>query len=145
MRAVLGIVVGVIVGVLAQTGADVVNNILYPVRISNMLDLEQVARAMEARPTAALALGAFSYFLGGLVGGLVGKLIWRHKAAAWIPAILLALMALIIAFNLPMPSWAMFATFAAPLIGGLIANHLVKDAQAAAEALDGEGSSVGNG
>ena len=39
----------------------------------------------------------------------------------------------------------MFATFAAPLIGGLIANHLVKDAQPPAAALDGEGSSVGNG
>lgn len=126
MRAVLGIIAGVVVGVLAQTGADVVNNILYPVSISNMMDLEQVARAMETRPTPALWLGAFSYFLGGLAGGLVGKLIWRHKAAAWTPAILLALMALTIAFNLPMPSWAMFASFAAPLLGGLIANHLVR-------------------
>jgi hypothetical protein len=128
MRAVLAIVVGIVVAFAAQTGADIVNNLLYPPPVADMFDLEQVARAMANRPAPALLLGALAYLIGALAGGIVGKLIWRHKAAAWTPAVVLALMALIIAFNLPMPGWAMFATLIAPLLGGLIANHLVKSA-----------------
>jgi hypothetical protein len=122
----LGIVIGVLAGLAAQTGMDLLANWLYPPIITDMWDRAQVAAAMAARPTNALLLGVAGYFLGGLIGGWVGKRIWRSAAAAWVPAGLLACMALVIAFGFPIPAWAMFATFAAPLIGGLIANHLVK-------------------
>lgn len=128
MRAVLAIILGIIVAIAVQSGADVVTSMIYPTSITNMWDRAQVAEALAARPPAALWIGVAGYFAGGLVGGFVGKLIWRRPVAAWVPAGLLALMALVLAFSYPIPTWAMFATFLAPLIGGLIANHLIRDA-----------------
>jgi hypothetical protein len=91
---------------------------------------------MSARPVNALLLSIAGYGLGGLLGGVAGKSIWRRPAAAWTPALVLAAMALIIAFGYPVPAWSMFASFVAPLIGGLIANHLVATAAAVAEPAD---------
>jgi len=131
MRAFLGIVLGMVVGLALQSAADVVTSLLYPTSITNMWDRAQVAEALAARPAAALWIGVAGYFVGGLGGGVVGKLIWRRALAAWLPAGLLALMALILAFSYPIPTWTMFATFIAPLLGGLLANHLIKAAPAA--------------
>ena len=128
MRAVLAIILGIVAGLVMQSAADVLANFLYPVSIADMWDRAQIAAVLAARPTNALLLGAAGYFLGGLVGGVVGKLIWRRPAAAWVPGALLACMALAIGFGFPVPTWAMFASFLAPLIGALIANHLVKTA-----------------
>jgi hypothetical protein len=127
MRAVVGIIGGTVAGFLTQIGVDVVTNLIYPAAISDMWDQRQVAEAMAARPQGALWMSVLSYLLGGLVGGLVGKAIWRRGMGAWVPALFLAAMALAIAFNFPVPTWTMFATFIAPLLGGLLANHLVKD------------------
>ena len=143
MRAFLGIVLGIVVGIALQSAADVITSLLYPTSITNMWDRAQVAEAFAARPAPALWIGVAGYFVGGLGGGLVGKLIWRRPIAAWLPAGLLALMALILAFSYPIPTWTMFATFIAPLIGGLIANHLIQAAPAA-ELLEG-GDLVNNG
>jgi hypothetical protein len=138
MRTFLAIVAGLLAALAVQTAVGLLGNWIYPPAISDMMNLEQVAAAMEARPTGALWIDVLSYFLGGLAGGLVGKRISGGVAAAWLPAAALAAMALAIAFNLPVPTWAMFATFAAPLAGGMIANHLVEtraaDAEAPAEA-----------
>jgi hypothetical protein len=131
MRAFLGILLGIVVGIALQSAADILTSMLYPTSITNMWDRAQVAEALAARPPAALWIGVAGYFLGGLGGGLVGKLIWRRAVAAWVPAGVLALMALVLAFSYPIPTWTMFATFIAPLIGGLIANHLVRSAPAA--------------
>jgi hypothetical protein len=128
MRAVLAIVAGILVGFVAQSAMDVLANWLYPAAISNMWDRAQIAAAMAERPANALLLGVAGYFLGGLAGGWAGKAIWRRPAAAWVPGLVLACMALIIAFGFAIPAWAMFATFAAPLIGALFANHLVATA-----------------
>jgi len=143
MRAVLAIILGIVVGLALQSAADVITSLIYPSSITNMWDRAQVAEALATRPAAALWIGVVGYFLGGLGGGLVGKLIWRRAVAAWVPAGVLALMALILAFGYPIPTWTMFATFIAPLIGGLIANHLVKTAPAA-ELVEG-GDLVNNG
>jgi hypothetical protein len=132
MRAFLGIVVGIVVGIALQSAADFVTSLLYPTSITNMWDRAQVADALAARPAAALWIGVAGYFIGGLGGGLVGKLVWRRAVAAWVPAGVLALMALILAFNYPIPTWTMFATFIASLLGGLLANHLIQPAAAAA-------------
>jgi len=128
MRALLAIILGIVAGLVAQSAVDVLANWLYPASINNMWDRAQIAAALAARPTNALLLGAAGYFLGGLVGGGVGKLIWRRAVAAWTPAGVLAAMALAIGFGFPVPAWAMFASFVAPLIGGLIANHLIATA-----------------
>ena len=125
MRKFLGILTGVIVAFVVQTAGDILSNKLYPPSITNMWDRTQVAEALAARPTAALWISVAAYLAGGLIGGLVGKKIARGSAGAWVPAGMLALMALLIGWSFPGPAWVMVATVAAPLIGGLLANHLV--------------------
>ena len=146
MRGFLAILAGIVAALVVQSAFGLVANLLYPPRVADLMSLKQVAAAIEARPMAALWIDIAGYFFGALVGGYLGKRISGTAAAAWVPALVLAAMALVIAFNLPVPTWVMFATFVAPLIGGLIANHLAKGpSPAAAEALDGEGGAVGNG
>jgi len=126
MRTTLGIVAGILLALVVQSAVGLLGNLVYPPAISDMMNLEQVAAAMEARPAGALWIDVLGYFAGGLAGGLIGKRISGGALGAWIPAGALAAMALAIAFNLPVPTWVMFSTFAAPLAGGMIANHLVK-------------------
>jgi hypothetical protein len=126
MRSFLAVVAGLLVALVAQSAVGLLGNWIYPPPVSDMMDLRQVAAAIEMRPVGALWIDVLSYFVGGLAGGIVGKRVSGGAVAAWVPAVALAAMALAIAFNLPVPSWVMFATLAAPLAGGLIANHLVK-------------------
>lgn len=140
MRTILGIIAGIVVAFAVQSAADFLGNQLYPPRISDMLNREQIAAALAARPAGALWLGVAGYFLGGFAGGWIGKRISGSGASAWVPAALLALMALVIGFSFPVPTWATFATFAAALLGGMVANHLAKPGGAgvSAEAANGE-------
>ena len=133
MRNGLAILAGIIVALAVQAGVDLIASQLYPYAITDMWDRRQVSEAIAARPTGALLLSVLGYFLGGLAGSLTAKLMSRKAWVCWVPAGVLALMALIIAFNYPLPAWTWFATLAAPLIGGLIANHLVADQAAATD------------
>jgi len=140
MRTVLGVIVGIIVAFVVQSAADFLGNQLYPPRISDVLNREQIAAALAARPTGALWLGVGGYFLGGLAGGWIGKRISGSAASAWVPAALLGLMALLIGFSFPVPTWATIATFAAALLGGMVANHLAKPGGADASAKTATGA-----
>lgn len=135
MRAIIGIVVGIVLGFAAQTALDLLANLLYPPPLRDMLDREQIAGALAARPTAAHLISVAGYFVGGLAGGWSGKKVTGSRAIAWVPAALLALMALAIGFSFPVPTWVTFAAFVGALVGGMIANHLVADrlAESAAE------------
>ncbi|MGZ8282372.1 MAG: hypothetical protein ACXWUN_05385 [Allosphingosinicella sp.] len=132
MRIFLGILAGIVVALVVQSAVDLVANLIYPAAITDMWDRRQVSEAMAARPIGALLFNIFAYFLGGFAGGYVARLIARTGWATWLPAGFLALMALFIGFNFPLPTWTLFATFAAPLIGGLLARHLGSDAPSAA-------------
>lgn len=134
MRAVLAIVAGIVAALTVQAAVDWITSLLYPSAITDIWDRRQVSEAMAARPVGALLLTVLSYFLGALVGGAVAKLIHRRSWACWIPAGLLALVAVLVAFFYPIAEWAGFGCFVAALIGGLIANHLVADRPADAEA-----------
>ncbi len=127
MRAFLGILVGLIAAIAVQAALDWIASQIYPVAITDLWDRQQVSEAFASRPTGALLLSVLNYFLAGLVGGVVAKRIARRGFAAWIPAGVLALMALLIAFSYPMPTWTLFASLAAPLIGGMIARHLGRE------------------
>jgi len=124
MRAFLGILLGLVAAIAVQAGLDWIAGLFYPVAITDLWDRNQVSEAFASRPTGALLLSVLNYFLAGLVGGVVAKKIARRGAVAWVPAAVLALMALVLAFSYPMPAWTWFASLAAPLIGGMIARHL---------------------
>ena len=134
MRKFLGSLIGAIVAFVVQTAGDLLGNKLYPPNISDMWDRAQVAEALATRPSAALWITIAGYFGGGLIGGWIGKKIARGAVGAWVPAGLLALMAATIGWGFPGPAWAMAATVAAPLIGGLIANHLIHERAIPADA-----------
>lgn len=127
MRGLLAIILGIVVALVVQTGTDWVANQLYPAAITDMWDRRQISEAYAARPVGALLIGVAGFFLAGLVGGWTGKRIAGRGWAAWVPAGAMALMALLIGFSFPIQTWAAFAMLIAPLLGGLIANHLVKD------------------
>ncbi len=132
MRAFLGIIAGLVAAIAVQAGLDWIASLIYPVAITDLWDRQQVSEAFASRPTGALLLSVLNYFLAGLVGGVVAKKVGRRGALAWVPAAVLAFMALVLAFNYPMPVWTWFASLAAPLIGGMIARHLGRDFEAPA-------------
>jgi hypothetical protein len=146
MRALAGIVVGLIAGFIATIvigifGIGATFNVPAGTNLSHP---QQVVEAFAGMPAGAKIALMVAWFVGGLVGALVAKLIARRGWAAWAVAAVIAVYVLLNTLVLPLPGWMQVLSIAAPLIGGLIANHLVKGAPAA-EALDGEGSSVGNG
>lgn len=129
MRIVLGVIVGILAGLGAQTLIDVATNWLYPQPLADMWDRGEVAEAMAARPAGALAAGIAGYFAGGLLGGFLARLIARRDWTVWVPAGLLAAMALVIGLSYPVPAWAWAGWFVAPLIGGFVARHVGPEVQ----------------
>jgi len=124
MKTFLAILVGTLVGLLVQAGTDIVTQAAYPAAITDVWDLNQISQAYAARPAGALLLSLLSFFLAGLAGAATGRLIGRTNASAWIPAGVIALEALLLALNFPIPAWTGFATIAGALFGGLAGNHL---------------------
>ena len=127
MRAVGGIIAGLIVGLLATILVGIIGvgaTLSSPVNV-DIADPRQVVEAfanMGMGPNVALML---AWFIGGLVGALIAKLIARRAWAAWTVAILIALYVLLNMLVLPLPGWMQALSIVAPLIGGLIGNHLV--------------------
>jgi hypothetical protein len=128
MRAVGGIIAGLIAGLIATILVGIVGvgaTLSAPVN-ADISDPRQVVEAfanMGSGPKIALML---AWFAGGLVGALVAKLIARKSWAAWTVAILIACYVVLNTLVLPLPAWMQALSIAAPLLGALIGNHLVK-------------------
>lgn len=133
MRAFLGILAGLVVALAVQSALDYLGNTLYPPHITDMWSRAQMMEAFATRPTNALLITVAGYFLGSLIGGAAGKSIWRRAAAAWTPAVVLAAMAALIGASFPVPTWFLLSGSIAALVGGLLANHLVKTAVVTAD------------
>ncbi|HKR24521.1 MAG TPA: hypothetical protein VJS15_04625 [Allosphingosinicella sp.] len=147
MRAIAGIIIGLIVGFAATIligiiGIGATYSAPPGMEATNPRQVLEAFAGMSQGPQIALML---AWFGGGLVGALVAKLIARKGWAAWTVAVLIAAYVVMNMLVLPLPGWMQALSVAAPLIGGLIANHLVKGARPAAEAGGGGGSEVGNG
>lgn len=124
MRIFIGILVGLAAAIGVQVAFDVVANMFYPVAITDMWDRAQVSEAFAARPTGALALTVASYFVAAMAGSFIARQISRRNWTVWVPAGVLALMALIIVATYPLPAWAWIGALVAPLIGGFAARHI---------------------
>jgi len=127
MRAVVGIVVGVVVGLLATIGIGLIGGMIYPSSASaSMSNPQQIVDAFRELPQGAKVALVLAWFGGGLVGAAVAKLIERRNWVAWTVCGLIAAYVVANVLILPMPAWMQALSVAAPLLGGLIANHLVK-------------------
>ena len=149
MRIVAGILIGVIAGFIATILFAILAMSLFAPSLGGLEvgDPKQVIEAFAGMPQGAKIALMLAWLVGALVGAAIGKRIARKGWVAWTVAALIALYVVLNVLILPLPGWMQALSIAAPLIGGLLANHLVKDAApvpAAAEPLE-ESHRVGNG
>ena len=127
IRNILGIVVGLVVAVLAVMAVQALGHALYPYPADiDLNDPEQIARIFPTIPLPAKLFVVAAWFGGALAGAAVAKAIAGRDWAAWTIAVLIAIGAVTNIFVIPHPVWMQLSAVVAPLLGGLIANHLVR-------------------
>ena len=127
IRSILGVVAGIAVAVLTVMVVQALGHALYPYPADvDLNDPEQIARVFPTIPLAAKLFVVAAWFGGALAGAAVAKAIAGRDWAAWTIAVLIAIGALANIFVIPHPVWMQVAAVVAPLLGGLIANHLVR-------------------
>jgi hypothetical protein len=128
VRAIAGIIAGLIAGFLGIVVIGIIGvgaTFSAPAGLDTR-DPRQVLEAFANMPLAPQIALMAAWFAGGLAGGLVAKAIAHRGWAVWTVAGLIAAYVLLNMLVLPLPGWMQALSIAAPLIGGLIANHLVK-------------------
>jgi len=135
MRSVIGLVVGLVVGFAALILIALAGGLLFPSpgRIDNF-NAEQLVGLFPTIPTGAKIAIILSWFGSALIGAAAAKRIAGRGWTAWTIAGFFAVYVLLNVLILPMPGWMQVIAVAAPLIGGLIANHLVAERVVESEA-----------
>ena len=133
MRAALGIIAGIVAGFAAIILIGLIGGMIVP-RPDRMEGFtpEQLVAAFPGLPLGAKIAILVSWFGGALAGAAVAKLIARRAWAAWTVTGIFTVYVLLTTLILPMPGWLQAIAVLAPLIGGLIANHLVAEGEIAA-------------
>ena len=128
MRAVISIVVGLVVGFAALILIALLGGLLFPSpgQVDNF-NAEQLIELFPSIPVGAKVAIILSWFGGALIGAGAAKWISGRGWAAWTITGFFAVYVLLNVLILPMPGWMQAIAVAAPLIGGLIANHLVAE------------------
>jgi hypothetical protein len=127
MRAVLAVIAGVLAGMASMMAVSYVGEMMFPtvaVRVPGGM-IEQATAAFANTPLQMRLCLVLAWFIGGLVAGIVAKLIVRDGRIAWTAVAILTVLTAINIFVLPYPVWMEIANVIAPLFGGLIGNHLV--------------------
>jgi hypothetical protein len=127
MRAVLAVIAGVLAGMAAMMCLAYLGEMMFPTvaaRVSGGM-IEQATAAFANTPLQMRLCLVLAWFIGGLVAGVVAKLIVRDGRIAWTAIAILTVLTAINIFVLPYPVWMEIANVLAPLLGGLVGNHLV--------------------
>ena len=133
IRSILGVIAGIVVAVLTVMAVQALGHALYPYPADvDLNDPEQIARVFPTIPLAAKLFVVAAWFGGALAGAAVAKAIAGRDWAAWTIAVLIAIGGLANIFVIPHPVWMQVSAVVAPLLGGLIANHLVRRREFAA-------------
>ena len=129
MRALAGIAVGLVAGFVATILIGIVGiGLTYtPPAGMNAGNPALVMEAFASMPTASKIALMVAWFGGGLAGAAIAKLIARASWAAWTVTLLIGAYVVLNSIVLPLPAWMQALSIAAPLIGGLIGNHLVRE------------------
>lgn len=127
MRAVLGIIVGLLVGFLALILIGIIGvGATYTVPADiNLYDNRAVLELLLNMPPGPKIAFVVALFGWALVGAAIAKLIARRAWAAWTVTGLVTVYVVLSVIALPLAAWMQAVAIAAPLIGGLIANHLI--------------------
>ena len=128
MRAIAAIIAGLIAGFVAIILIGVIGlaaTYALPPGFDPYSN-RQVLALIEALPTAPKLALLAALFGGALAGAAVAKLIARRAWAAWTVTALIALYVVLSILSLPLAGVEQALAIAAPVLGGLIGNHLVK-------------------
>ena len=127
MRATLAVIAGILAGMAAMIAVSYAGDLLFPTMAMRAPGgaIEQATAVFANAPLGLKLFLVLAWFVGGLVAGLVAKLIARDGRIAWIAIGILTALTAVNIFVLPFPVWMEIANVLAPLLGGLIGNHLV--------------------
>ena len=120
MRRFVGVLLGTAIGLAAIYGLWRLNIAIFPWRPADFGDPVSLAAMIEAAPLTAKALMAGGWFMGALVGGLIGVRAASWAAAGWIIAVLIALAGVYLIVEVAHPLWMQVAAVAAPFLAGLV-------------------------
>lgn len=128
MRGTLAVIAGIVSGMIAMMAVSFVGNLLFPIVAPPIAGnaIEQATVAFAYASTELKLCYVLAWFVGGLVAGLVAKRISGSGAATWTSIAILTVLTAVNMFVLPYPVWMEFANVLAPLLGGLMGNHLVE-------------------
>lgn len=127
MRAIGGVLAGLIAAVAAIMAVGLVGGLFFSVEVPTdpIQNAEATAAALGAAPLGAQILLILSWLAGGFAGLAAAKWVARVSWPGWAVAGGLALL-LATTFLAPLPVWMQVLAVVGPLIGGLLADMLVR-------------------
>ena len=127
MKAIAGLLAGIVAAVAAIMAVGFVGGLFISVEVPTdpIQNAEATAAALGSAPVGAQILLVLSWFAGGLAGAAAAKLVARVSWPGWAVACGLALL-LATTFLAPLPVWMQVLAVVGPLIGGLLADMLVR-------------------
>lgn len=128
MRAIGGIIAGLIVGLLVTILVAIIalRFVLTVPAGLDPRDTNALLDTLAGMPTGAQLTLAVAWLAGALAGAWTARRISGRSWAAWVVTLLVTLYVLLNTLILPMVSWMQVVWIAAPLIGGLVGNHLAR-------------------
>jgi hypothetical protein len=135
MRAIVGILAGVVAAVVAIMAVGLVCGLIFAVAVPTdpIQNAEATVAALGAWPVGAQVLLVLSWVAGGFAAVAAGKWVARASWPGWVVAGGLALL-LATTFLAPLPVWMQALAVVGPLLGGLLADMMVRGAGPAADA-----------
>jgi len=133
MRAIVGILAGIVAAVAAIMAVGLVGGMFFSVAAPTdpIQNAEAAAAALGSAPVGAQICLILSWFAGGFAGLAAGKWVARVSWPGWVVAGGLALL-LATTFLAPLPVWMQALAVVGPLLGGLLADLMVRGSAGAA-------------
>jgi len=127
MRAIVGMLVGIVAAVAAIMAVGLVCGLFFTMEVPTdpIQNAEATAAALGSAPLGAQILLVLSWFAGGFAGAAAAKWVARISWPGWVVAGGLALL-LATTFLAPLPMWMQALAVLGPLVGGLLADLLVR-------------------
>jgi hypothetical protein len=120
MRRFFGVLLGTIFGLGAIAGFLWLNHYLFPWPAFDFHDPASIGAMIDGAPMTVRAMIVGGWFIGALVGGLIGVRAAGWATAGWIVSVLIALAGVYQVVEIPHPLWMQVAAVVAPFMAGLV-------------------------